>query len=95
MIPTLVLMEKKMRILSAIATMVALAIGVAFAAPASALAAYGVDPSHKHLVQMRRFANATALAPMSPFVRALPATDTDGLSRDVEDCNKGCIDNSR
>ncbi len=84
-----------MIILSAFAPMVALAIGVAFAAPASALAAYGVHPSHKHVVQMHRFANATALAPMSPFVRALPARDTDGLSRDGEDCNKGCIDNGR
>jgi len=43
MIQSLVLMEKKMRILSACAPMLALAIGVAFAAPASALAAYGVQ----------------------------------------------------
>ena len=81
-----------MRILSAFAPMVALAIGVTFAAPASALAAHS---GRQHVVQMHRFGNATALVPALPFIRAVPARDSDGLSRDTDDCNRGCIDNGR
>ena len=82
-----------MRILSAFAPMVALSIGVALAAPAPALAAHGVRLSHNHVVQIHRFAKARALAPAPALLRAVPAKDTDGLSRNPEDCNMGCIDN--
>jgi len=78
-----------MRIPSAFALMVALSIGVAFAA----LAAHGVHSAHSHAAAMDRLAKATALAPVSPVMRAVPAKDADGLSRDAEDCNMGCIDN--
>ncbi|HEY3624070.1 MAG TPA: hypothetical protein VGL12_17070 [Roseiarcus sp.] len=84
-----------MRTLSAFAPMVALSIGVTLAAPASALAAHRVHPSRNHVVQTHRFGKAMALAPILPVIRAVPAKDTDGLSRDAEDCNKGCIDNGR
>ena len=75
-----------MRIPSAFALMVALSIGVAIAAPASALAAHGVDSAHSHVAAMDRLAKATALAPVSPVIRAVPAKHADGLSRDAEDC---------
>jgi hypothetical protein len=80
-----------MRILSAFAPMVALSIGVALAAPASALAAHGVHLPHNPVVHMHRFAKARAYAPA--LLWAVPAKDTDGLSRNPEDCNMGCVDN--
>ena len=86
-----------MRIVSSLAPMVALAVGVAFAAPISALAADSAHPFHKHAIQTHRVAcglpsNATALAPVQALVPAAPAKDSDGLSRDSADCNMGCID---
>ncbi len=77
---------------STLALMVGLSFGVAMAAPISALADDGAHPFHKHAVEMHRAAysglssNATALAP------AVLTNDTDGLSRNSEDCNKGCLD---
>jgi hypothetical protein len=95
------LMEKKMRIVSTLASMVALAFGLALTAPASAIAGDGVHPFHKHAVQMPRVAypglssNATALAPARVDVPALPATETDGLSRNLDDCVRyGCVGNN-
>ena len=91
-----ILMEEKMRIVSTFASMVALAFGLALAAPASAIAGDGAHPFHKHAIQMHRvayaFSNATALAPTPAFVPAAAVRDSDGLSRDREDCNRGCID---
>jgi hypothetical protein len=98
MILMLSLVEKKMRIDSSLARMVALAVGVAFA-PMSALAADSEHPFHKHAIETHRMAhaglssNATALAPVQALVPAAPAKDTDGLSRNTADCNMGCIDN--
>jgi hypothetical protein len=92
----LMLMEEKMRTVSILASVVALSFGVALAAPTSALAADGAHPLHKHAIQAHRVAypglssNATALA--SVVVSAVPINDADGLSRNSEDCNKGCID---
>ena len=91
-----ILMEEKMRIVSAFASMAALAFGLALAAPASAIAGDGAHPFHKHAIQMHRvayFSNATALAPAPAFVPAAAVRDSDGLSRDREDCDMGCIDN--
>jgi hypothetical protein len=89
--------EEKMRIVSLLGPMVALAVGVAFAAPISALADDSAHPFHKHAVQTHRMAltglpsNAIALAPMQALAPA-PAKNSDGLSRDSADCNMGCID---
>src|SRR5271157_910103 len=94
-----ILVEEKMRIVSTFASMVALAFGLALAAPTSALAGDGAHPFHKHAIQMHRVAHAglsskaTALAPASAFVPAAAVRDGDGLSRDRADCNMGCIDN--
>jgi hypothetical protein len=91
-------MEEKMRIVSRLAPMVALSLMVVLGSPVSALAGDGAGPFHKHAVPMHRFAyadlspNATALAPAAALVRMVPAKDTDGLSRNDEDCNSGCID---
>ncbi len=47
--------------------------------------------AHVHQVARATIsANATALAPVA-LPRA-PARETDGLSRDSDDCNMGCID---
>jgi hypothetical protein len=90
------LVEEKMRIVSSFAPIVALAVGVAFAAPISALGADGAHAFHKHAVQTHRMtrlpSNATALAPEQALVSAAPVKDSDGLSRNSGDCNRGCID---
>jgi hypothetical protein len=94
----LTLMEDKMRIASTLSQMVALAFGVALAAPISALADDGAHPFHKHAIQMHRVAyagislNATALTPVRLVVSALSARETDGLSRNLDDCVRyGCL----
>lgn len=57
-----------------------------------ALGAHQVRPPERHRVA--DFAKARALA--SPPINLLPTTshapETDGLSRNDEDCNMGCID---
>jgi len=69
--------------------MVALSFGLALAAPSSALAGDGAHPFHKHATQM---SHATALAPARAVAPALPAIETDGLSRNLDDCVRyGCI----
>jgi hypothetical protein len=82
-----------MRIIST-SVVVALSLGVALAAPISALAADGAHPFHKHAVQPHRVAHAGALPSATALVPTLPApaNDADGLSRNSEDCNRGCID---
>lgn len=91
-------LEEKMRMISSFAPMVGLAVGVAFAAPVSALAGDAAHSFHKHAVQMHRMAhadlasNAVALAPVEALAPAAAAIDSDGLSRDSSDCNRGCID---
>lgn len=82
-----------MRIISSLAPMAALAVGVAFAAPICALAADGAHSFHKHRMAHAGLpSNAMALAPAQTLVPAAPAKDSDGLSRDSADCNMGCID---
>ena len=87
-----------MRIVSTFAPMVALAFGVALVATTSALPGDGAHPFHKHANEMHRVAyaglssNATALAPARGVAPALPASETDGLSRNLDDCVRyGCI----
>ncbi|MBV9289538.1 MAG: hypothetical protein JO288_17275 [Hyphomicrobiales bacterium] len=71
------------------------ALGFLVAMPLFALPALGAsapevrhNPAH-HLVA--EFAKARALA--SPLAPAGSVRETDGLSRNVEECNMGCIDN--
>ena len=61
------------------------------AASASAPAMHRAHPHHK-----ANIADAKALAPLwaTPAAAApYSAHETDGLSRNVDDCNFGCIDN--
>ncbi|RBP09244.1 hypothetical protein DFR50_12281 [Roseiarcus fermentans] len=73
----------------------ALGLSLVFASPHAAFAAGAPDPapqpSHHRLDP---FAKARALVPPAPRVAA-PAgrvPETDGLSRNTEECNYGCID---
>jgi hypothetical protein len=85
-----------------LATTIALALCVALPAPIAANAYDAVIPIHKHRTHMHlavyRSSNpaATALAPPSAIIPAAPTVksddDSDGLSRDREKCNRGCID---
>jgi hypothetical protein len=85
--------------LSAILTpAIVFACGVALSAPAPAYASDGVAaPKHRiHVVRVAHIAvpsSATALAPdwFAPVVRR--NDNSDGLSRDSDQCNRGCIDN--
>ena len=59
-------------------------------------ASAGAQPSYKHKTQVRELSlipvTATALAPASVAPAAVPSRETDGLSRNDEDCRFGCID---
>ena len=83
-------------------TGVMLALCVALPAPTVAYASDGVNPVHKHRTHPQHAVHgwfdpaATALVPMVGIVRAPALTsndDSDGLSRDGDQCNRGCIDN--
>jgi C4-dicarboxylate transporter len=94
MIPIINQMEYEMRLVPTVAPMVVLAFGVALGAPFSALASDRAHSSHKHAVQMHWAAStATALAPERSVVPVAQPKETDGLSRNRDDCNEGCIDN--
>ncbi|HZZ22869.1 MAG TPA: hypothetical protein VFE60_09970 [Roseiarcus sp.] len=63
--------------------------------PAASVSAPTVDRAHPH--DKANFAYAKALAPLwaTPAAGATsPAHETDGLSRNPDDCNFGCIDNN-
>jgi hypothetical protein len=91
--------ESKMRL----ATIVALALCVAAPAPTVAAASERVTGMHErrahmHYVVRGSFKSATALAPpfaIVPIAAAARSDDDkhDGLSRDSDNCNFGCIDN--
>ena len=89
---SLIPMEEEMRIVSTFAPMVAVAFGVALLAPVPALASDSAHPYQKHAIQQVAYVGvspkATALAPAS----VVPTKETDGMSRDSDDCNRGCID---
>jgi hypothetical protein len=91
-------MEDEMRHYRKAAGMFAIAIGVAFAAPVSAEtsgATHHKQRIHLHAVEYRGFSStATALAPTRTVIPLAPAVKTDGLSRNPDDCNYGCIDNN-
>jgi hypothetical protein len=86
-----------------LATTLALALCVAVPAPIAAVASERVTGVHEHRVQMYDavrgpFKAATALAlsfAIVPTLRPARSHDDkhDGLSRDSDDCNFGCIDN--
>jgi hypothetical protein len=59
-----------------------------------ASASAGAQPTYKHKAHVDHFTTswtATALVPAA--AAAVRAHETDGLSRDRDDCNFGCIDN--
>ncbi len=85
-----------------LATTLALALCVALPAPIAANASDRVMGIHKHRVLMHQVVHGsfnpatTALAPRFTIVPAPAATSDDGfdgLSRDRDKCNYGCIDN--
>ena len=69
---------------------VGLACCFALAAPLPAYSHDVASAANKHSAHVRQVANATALAPAA--VPPAPARETDGLSRNADDCNMGCID---
>jgi hypothetical protein len=91
--------ESKMRL----TTILALALCVAVSAPIAAVASEGLTGMHKHRVHIHQVvrgsfkASATALVPPFAIVPTAPAARSDkdkydGLSRERDDCNYGCID---
>ena len=80
-----------------------LALGIVLAGALAAYPAVGaMKPAHGHSTIHHRYvaAHATALAPQSAFPAATPSPhpyntrETDGLSRNPDDCALyGCIDN--
>ncbi len=73
-----------------------IAIGIVLSLSAAAYPAesrHVVVHSHQTVHHMANFAKATALAaPALPAARPPSLPETDGLSRNDEDCNYGCID---
>jgi hypothetical protein len=83
-----------------LATILTLALCAAVPAPSAAVASERLTGMHEHHVQMHHvvqgsFKAATALAPPFAIVPTTRSHDEkyDGLSRDSDDCNYGCIDN--
>ena len=86
-----------------LATTIALALCIALPGPIAANASDAVIPIHKHRTHMhlevyRSFNPATiawapphAIFPVAPAARS--DDNYDGLSRDPDQCNHGCIDN--
>jgi hypothetical protein len=80
-------------------TTAALALSFALAAPVSAYAYDGSAPGHQqsgrvsHAAHVKISPTATALAPTWAMSPAGRVPETDGLSRNPDDCNYGCIDN--
>ena len=85
-----------------LATTIAHALCIALPSPIAANASDAVIPIHKHRTHMhlpvyRSFNPATiawppphAIFPVAPAVRS--DANYDGLSRDRDQCNRGCID---
>ena len=84
-----------MRLSNIIHAACALAFGFALTTPIPVYAQFGAQPSYKHKAHVRHFMaiprTATALMPAP--ATAVRAPETDGLSRNADDCVKyGCID---
>ena len=68
------------------------------AALVAASASAGAQPTYKHKAPVHQFVymsipvTATALVPAP--VASVRTHETDGLSRNPDDCNYGCIDNN-
>ena len=86
-----------------LATTIALALCIALPGPIAANASDAVIPIHKHRTHMHlpvyRSFNPAAIAwapphAIFPVAPAVSSDDNyDGLSRDPDQCNHGCIDN--
>ena len=87
-------MEDEMRLSNIAYAACALAFGFALTTPILAFAQVGPQPSHKHRAQHHFMAipgTATALMPAPATAVRVP--ETDGLSRNADDCARfGCID---
>jgi hypothetical protein len=77
------------------AFLLSVVLGVAAAAP---VRRHPRDPAgrptsrHRTIHHRATFAKATALAVPSPVLSRPAPRETDGLSRNDDDCNYGCID---
>jgi hypothetical protein len=88
-------MEDEMRLSNIAYAASALAYGFALTAPIPAYAQVGAQQTYNHKAHARHFMaiprTATALTPAP--ATAVPAPETEGLSRNADDCVKfGCID---
>jgi hypothetical protein len=88
-------MEDEMRLSNITYAACALAFGFALTTPIPAYAQVGAQPTHKHKAHVDHFTaiprTATALMPAP--ATAVRAPETDGLSRNDDDCIRfGCID---
>jgi hypothetical protein len=87
-------MEEEMRLYNIAYAACALAFGFALTTPISVYAQVGAQPTYKHKAHVHHFMaiprTATALTPAP--ATTVRAPETDGLSRNDNDCNFGCID---
>jgi hypothetical protein len=83
-----------MRLSNITCTACALAFGFALTTPIPVYAQVGAQPSYKHKAHVDYFRaipwTATALMPAPATAVRVP--ETDGLSRNDDDCRFGCID---
>jgi hypothetical protein len=87
-------MEDEVRLSNITYAACALAFGFALTTPIAAYAQVGAQPTYKHKAHVHHFMaiprTATALMPAPATAVRVP--ETDGLSRDSDDCNFSCID---
>jgi hypothetical protein len=87
-------MEDEMRLSNITCAACALVFGFGLTTPIAAYAQGGVQPTYKHKAHVDQITTiprtATALKPAP--ATAVRAPETDGLSRNDDDCNYGCID---
>jgi len=89
---------------TSIALALVFAASLAGASPSSAIEAASPLRSHRHHVHQRVATTRSPAATRAPaqgprtleraVARPLVTNDSDGMSRDPEDCNKGCLDSS-
>jgi hypothetical protein len=90
-------MEDKLRLSATLVRAISLSCGVVLAAPVAAYADNVAPPKHKvHAYRTAHSAlpsSATAFAPewIAPAMRR--DDDSEGLTRNTDECNRGCIGN--
>jgi hypothetical protein len=89
-------MEDEMKLSNIAYAACALAFGFTLTTPIPTYAQVGDQPTYKHKAHVHHIMaiprTATALTPAAAPAIAVRAPETDGLSRNDDDCNFGCID---